>query len=227
MAVAGKKVLDIACGTGVGTDYLRKAGAVSCYGIDIDPEAVEFAKANYPGCSFVQGDALRVNLPDSSVDVLVSFETIEHVGEQRKFISECKRVLGPDGLLICSTPNTTLYRWRGTNPYHVHELTPGEFVDLLSEHFCGVALFSQAEWNYPIYLLWRLAAPTLEKLRLRELVKKIFGIKSAPAVLRDEFSGKEGDIPGGIRPYQRSWFTRPMYLIAVARNIKVLSNERG
>jgi SAM-dependent methyltransferase len=215
--VAGKEVLDIACGSGVGTDYLRRAGAASCYGIDIDTRAIEYAKATYSRCRFAQGDALRIALPDNSVDVVVSFETIEHVSDCRKFIFECKRVLRSSGLLVCSTPNRSLYRWLQKNPYHVREFTAREFGSLLSEHFSEVALFSQAIAVFPLYLARHFTARTLDRLRLKRLARKIIPRKIPPD-RRNEFSSRNGEAISEICDYRRGWLKRPIYVVAVARN---------
>src|SRR6267143_674405 len=72
--VSGKDVLDVACGTGVGTSFLRGAGARRVWGLDIDPDAIAFAKARYGDCEFAESDATDLCLPDSSIDVVVSFE---------------------------------------------------------------------------------------------------------------------------------------------------------
>ena len=91
---------------------------------------------------------------------MVSFETLEHLKDQRKFLMECRRVLRPGGVMICSTPNTTIYRWQGegANPYHVHELITQEFIDLVETYFGESRLFSQAEELYPSYVLKRIAS---------------------------------------------------------------------
>jgi 2-polyprenyl-3-methyl-5-hydroxy-6-metoxy-1,4-benzoquinol methylase len=215
--VAGKEVLDIACGSGVGTDYLRRAGAMSCYGIDIDTRAIEYAKAAYSRCLFAQGDALHIALPNNSVDVVVSFETIEHISDNRKFLLECKRVLRPSGLLLCSTPNRGLYRWLPKNPYHVREFTAQEFGSLLSEHFGEVALFSQATSIFPLYLARHLTARMLDRLRLKRLARKIIPRRISPD-MRHEFSSRNGQAICGICDYKRAWLKWPLYVVAVACN---------
>jgi predicted RNA methylase len=68
--VKGKDVLDVACGTGVGSWFLRRAGARKVWGLDIDPQAVAFAKARYADVSFAQCDATELCLPDRSIDVV-------------------------------------------------------------------------------------------------------------------------------------------------------------
>ena len=217
--VAGKEVLDVACGAGIGTDYLRKSGAACCQGFDRDREAIEYATAAYQNCIFVQGDAAHLSLPDSSVDVVVSFETLEHVGDHKEFLLECKRVLRPNGLLICSTPNRTIYRWYGKNPYHLHELSAQEFSNLVAMHFGDLGLFSQADRIYPLFVLRLLASRILGFLKLKGMIKRITG-RSVPAVvMRHEFSAKNGEAICRIRPYRRTWLMEPMYLIAVGRKI--------
>ena len=101
----GAAVLDIACGSGYGTAYLsRFAGHV--YGVDISSDAVAYAEGRYgrPNLRFLQGDVSQIPLDSGSVDLVVSFETIEHVEEasQHAFLAEAKRVLRPGGRLIVS-----------------------------------------------------------------------------------------------------------------------------
>jgi ubiquinone/menaquinone biosynthesis C-methylase UbiE len=215
--VAGKDVLDIACGTGIGTDYLRKTGAARCWGIDIDPVAVAYAQAAYGDCAFTQGDATQIGLPNSSIDVVVSFETIEHIRDQEKFVVECGRVLRPGGKFICSTPNTTIYRWQGKNPYHVHELTTPEFVNLLGKHFEELAMFSQRARNYPGYLMRRFAAHAVSRLGFASTVRRLRGQKQPESVFRKAFGGETSIVNERITPYHANFLVQPMYLVAIAR----------
>lgn len=141
--VAGKTVLDIASGEGYGTHILARFAAHAT-GVDISPEAVEFAAKKYPGpnISFLRGDAAAIPLPDSSIDVAVSFETLEHLREQDKMLCEIRRILKKEGLLIISTPNSRTYN-RTDNVFHVKELCREEFTDLLGRHFTRHALLGQ------------------------------------------------------------------------------------
>lgn len=216
--VAGKDVLDVACGTGVGTAFLKEAGARSVWGIDIDVDSVRYARARYPQCDFKQGDATNLGLNDESVDVVVSFETIEHIKDQRKFAIECERVMRPGGVFICSTPNTTIYRWQTQNPFHVHELTKREFVDLVSMRFGDLRLFSQGVRVYPLYFLHQLASRALGHLGLKTAVKNALRLKALPGTMREEFS-RGGDVTRmrGVERYHAGWFRQPTYVIVVGR----------
>ena len=103
--VAGKDVLDIACGSGYGSAMLADAGAKSVTGVDLSPEAVESATANFGrgNVRFAVGDIQRLtDIPDASFDLIASFETIEHVPDDQLALRELRRVLRPGagGVLV-------------------------------------------------------------------------------------------------------------------------------
>lgn len=149
----GKRVLDIACGEGYGAAALVRAGASSVLGVDISADVCEHARRKY-GLDARPGDALAIPVPDRSFDLVVSFETIEHVDDPAAFLAECARVLVPEGMLIVSTPNRPVYSGGGaSNPFHRSELDEAEFVEMLRARFQSVRLFSQfpqtaAWWSY-------------------------------------------------------------------------------
>jgi ubiquinone/menaquinone biosynthesis C-methylase UbiE/predicted nucleic acid-binding Zn-ribbon protein len=145
--VKNKSVLDLASGEGYGAALLAKI-AQEVIGVDIDPVSVDYAKIQYghhQNLKFLMGSCDLVPLPDKSVDVVTSFETIEHHGQHEEMIREIKRVLKQDGVLIISTPNRLTYSDEPnySNPYHVKELYYDEFVALLSQHFKYVKVYGQ------------------------------------------------------------------------------------
>jgi SAM-dependent methyltransferase len=133
-----KNVLDVASGEGYGSALLAQVAA-SVTGVEIARDAVDHARASYQTANlrFVAGDARRLPLDAASVDVVVSFETIEHFAEHDAFLQEVRRVLRPTGLLILSTPDRDIYSPADTppNPYHASELSHEEFIALLSRYF--------------------------------------------------------------------------------------------
>lgn len=147
--VAGKYVLDAACGTGYGSAILAH-DAEKVAGIDISQESVQYAAQKYGDShvSFQQASVESIPYPDSTFDVVVSFETLEHVSEmaQGQFLREIRRVLKPDGVLVMSTPNHTVYGKRGANTFHEKELTYTEFKCFLDAKFKYVSMFSQ-QWE--------------------------------------------------------------------------------
>lgn len=137
--VKGRAVLDIACGEGYGSAMLA-SDASSVIGVDVSAEAVQHAKeayANIPGLEFRVGDAASIPLPDDSVDVVVSFETIEHHDKHQEMIDEIRRVLKPGGILVISSPNRIVYSEKAGyhNEFHVKELDFSEFDALLRTCF--------------------------------------------------------------------------------------------
>ena len=143
--VKDKEVLDIACGSGYGTDHLLKKGAKKIIGVDISEETISYCKNRYKEekISFKVGSVEKIPLEDNSVDVVISFETIEHVNEnaQNCFMKEIKRVLRPDGVFVVSTPNSIVFP-KG-NPFHIKELNYEEFSFVLKSNFKNVEIFFQ------------------------------------------------------------------------------------
>jgi ubiquinone/menaquinone biosynthesis C-methylase UbiE len=142
----GKDVLDVASGEGYGAALLAQT-AQRVIGVEVDSTSVDHASRAYQSANlcFIQGDATKLSLETRSVDVVVSFETIEHLSEHETFLSEVQRVLRPNGFLIISTPDMNVYSAAGTapNPFHVRELTEAEFCAELRAAFCNVALLRQ------------------------------------------------------------------------------------
>lgn len=156
--VAGKTVLDIACGEGYGSAYLATK-ATRVYGVDVSEEAVRHARATYAhdNLTFFQGSAGEIPLPGREcLDGIVSFETIEHLDAETQecFAREAKRLLRPDGVLLISTPNRVVYTEAidHHNPYHLREFTGDEFLAFLKPYFQHVQLLSQRV--YPGSLIW-------------------------------------------------------------------------
>lgn len=144
---AGRRVLDIACGAGYGSALLaRHAAHVTA--VDIAPEPIAHARTVYaavPNLAFEIGDCAALPLPDNAFDLVVSFETIEHIAAQDAFLDEIRRVLRPEGLLVLSCPNRAEYAdARGAvNPFHVRELYREELAAMLEERFAHAAWFGQ------------------------------------------------------------------------------------
>jgi GT2 family glycosyltransferase/SAM-dependent methyltransferase len=139
-------VLDVASGEGYGSAFLAQS-ARSVLGIDLSVVSVAHANASYRASNlrFVVADARSIPLPNACVDMVVSFETIEHFAEHDRFLHEVRRVLRPGGRFVVSTPESDVYSPSDAqpNPYHVRELTRTEFVRLLSGTFKHVVLKAQ------------------------------------------------------------------------------------
>ncbi|MFZ2407750.1 MAG: methyltransferase domain-containing protein, partial [Methylobacter sp.] len=144
--VKQKDVLDVACGEGYGSFFMAGV-ARSVVGVDISDEAIQHASATYTksNLAFRQGSAIALDFAEASFDVVVSFETIEHLAEQAQMLAEIKRVLRPDGLLVISSPNRPVYSEESGehNEFHVKELDFKEFDELLKTQFQTIKYFGQ------------------------------------------------------------------------------------
>ena len=91
---------------------------------------------------YVSGSVEKLPFENEQFDIVISFETIEHVKEsvQKSFLNEIKRVLKKDGMLIMSTPNKAIYTdlVNGKNRYHIKEFYAQEYIDFIKSYFKNV-----------------------------------------------------------------------------------------
>ena len=148
----GKRVLDLASGAGYGSAILEAGEARWVVSADRAEEAFREAELAASGAEALRGvlaDASRLPFRDGSFDLYVSFETIEHVADDRAVVREARRVLAPGGVFICSTPEREvispgkLLTDRPDNPYHVREYAQAEFDALLRSGFDHQEWFGQ------------------------------------------------------------------------------------
>ncbi|MBP1719783.1 MAG: glycosyl transferase, partial [Deltaproteobacteria bacterium] len=145
--VSGKRVIDLACGEGYGSDLLAETAA-SVIGLDIDELSIRHASQKYQRANlkFIQGSITAIPIQGRGIlDVAVCFEALEHIFEQTQLLKEVKRLLSPEGILLISTPNKKIYSddpvYR--NPFHVKEMYFEEFREELSALFSNVFFFGQ------------------------------------------------------------------------------------
>jgi ubiquinone/menaquinone biosynthesis C-methylase UbiE len=142
---SGNDVLDAACGTGYGTVILAEGGARSVTGIDLSSDAIDTAEKRLGDQgSVLQGDVRELPFEDDSFDLIVCFETIEHVEDGPAVIGEFRRVLRPEGLLLISSPNPGVYP--EGNEHHVHEYSPEELAELVAATFPEAIAHVQHPW---------------------------------------------------------------------------------
>lgn len=139
----GRRVLDAACGEGYGSALLRDAGAASVDAVDVDAATVAHVREHH-GIQAREADVRDLPFDDGAFDLVVSFETIEHVQEPERALDQLARVRADDGLLMISTPVAGQYQVE--NEFHVREFGHDEFVGLLRERFPAVRLLFQHNW---------------------------------------------------------------------------------
>ena len=96
-----KFILDAGCGTGHNMGFLRSRGFY--VGCDVSPEALQFCRMN--GVQrLVQGNLHHAGFHPKVFDVIISLDVLEHVADQVSVLSEFRRVLKDDGLLVLAVP---------------------------------------------------------------------------------------------------------------------------
>ena len=141
----GRRVLDVACGSGYGTAILLN-NARSRIGLDIDTEAIDYARSNYykwdadanRHLKFIGADAMEFLNSPLSFGTIVCLETITYMEDPMKFLGLIYKSLEPGGTLVLSTPNrifTDLFYGGIFNRAHKHEFYTLEMASMLESVF--------------------------------------------------------------------------------------------
>lgn len=147
--IKNKVILDAACGSGYGCSMMSSF-AKKVHGIDIDPGTIDYAKSKYAqvNIEFQVAPVSKLPFKANSFDIIVSFETIEHINEtdQELFLKEIKRTLKSGGYLVMSTPDKANYSDESdyNNEFHLKEFYSEEFYDFLQPYFNHVEILNQS-----------------------------------------------------------------------------------
>ncbi len=197
--VAGKRVVDMACGEGYGSDVLARSAA-GVVGVDANPEAHEHARLRYvrPNLRFERDLVEGFSEPS---DAVVFLQTIEHVEDAGAILEHFKSMLAPGGVAYVSTPNLLTLAPPGAeksdNPWHVKEYRAEEFRTLCDAHFPRVELFGLFHarklriHEIAIKLGWD---PVHKRLGLT----KPFYDRFTPAISSSDFSLKAGNLDAAL-----------------------------
>jgi 2-polyprenyl-3-methyl-5-hydroxy-6-metoxy-1,4-benzoquinol methylase len=126
-------VLEVGCGEGRGIPLLLEH-ARTFTAVDKIKAALDELQSRFPSATF---HAMNIppfhGLRDNAYDLVVSFQVIEHIQDDRLFLKEIHRVLKPGGTAVLTTPNRKMSLSR--NPWHIREYLPGELNDLALNYF--------------------------------------------------------------------------------------------
>lgn len=160
-------VLDICCGVGYGSKILaEKTNCKSVQSVDKSEDAINYGRTYYsdPKITFHCSDCFEAPLEKESFDAIVSFETVEHIQEDKAFIERLHTLLKPNGTLILSTPNEELMPYHIDKfPFHFRHYTPNELKTFIeSSGFSIENVYSNAHrkskevidgWNGPFNIV--------------------------------------------------------------------------
>jgi ubiquinone/menaquinone biosynthesis C-methylase UbiE len=193
-------VLEVGSGEGYGTRMLSE-NFLNITGLDVDKNAIEHAQKKYgsENCVFKLYDGHRIPFEENTFDAVVSFQVIEHIRDDKNYISEIYRVLKSDGVFIVTTPNKTLRLKPGQKPwnkFHVREYYPGELETVLKSKFSDVkvsGIFGTEEVqkieNERVKRGLKLIS--LDPLNLRKLIPDRIRLKIYK-ILEEIYKGKRG-----------------------------------
>lgn len=131
-------VVDAGAGEGYGTSLLAPPLARPVIALEYDATACNHMRDNYPDARVVLANLDTLPLRTDTVDVIVSFQVIEHLWDLSGFLRECRRALSPGGQLFITTPNRLTFSpglSRGAkplNPFHVEEFDPEQVITMMA-----------------------------------------------------------------------------------------------
>lgn len=103
------KILNVGCGAGDFSALLLKDGAMPANLVSCEPdsETYNFAKANlktFPDTRVLNQSLNEIELPDSSIDLIVMHDVLEHIEDDLEAVRLLKRLLHSNGSLLLSVP---------------------------------------------------------------------------------------------------------------------------
>lgn len=204
--VEDKRVLDIACGVGYGSVMLLNSGASSVDAVDISSEAIRYALQNHisDGIKYIQSDIIHYK-SEEKYNLIVSFETIEHVPDYRGALKNLADLLSSNGKLIISSPNRLITSPRckslndkPKNKFHTQEFTVSELKNELESVGLAVneVVYGQRQQRY------------FSNRLLKNIYKEIF----KPG---KKFSAK-------VTPIENK---APQFFVLIAEKLKTISSD--
>jgi SAM-dependent methyltransferase len=116
----GKTVLELGSSTGYLLQAFRQHENFTAIGADINAEALKVGRAQYgERIQFVQTTPTSIPLPENSVDVMYTIDTVEHLSRPHEIFTDALRILRPGGLFLVH-----FCPWYGPHGAHLEDIIP-------------------------------------------------------------------------------------------------------
>jgi ubiquinone/menaquinone biosynthesis C-methylase UbiE len=159
-------VLDVGCGEGHFLGHIRSlAPRARCIGVDRSERVIESARSAYPDMEFEVQSAYGLGFADSSFDLVVAADLLQHSNDPQRILRELARV--SRRYVLLTVPREPLWRmlnvarlayldeW-GNPPGHVQHYRRGDFLNMVRGHFRIAKVLTPLPW---IVVLARKGAP--------------------------------------------------------------------
>jgi len=186
----GKRVLDVGCGVGYGSQRIAQLGAASVTAFDLSADAIRHAGLHYahPAVEFSVGNAQSFSF-ERQFDIVLCFELIEHVENPERVLQCISRVLAPDGVLVMSTPRALAEK---RTHFHVYEFTLDEYRSMLGKYFPDTHIY--VENNHFVSIVTDGEPASIERV---ECLKRQFTLDLADTFI--SVSAKDpNNVPGQL-----------------------------
>ncbi len=145
------KLLDVGCNIGLFLNVARNEG-FSVTGVELNQGCAQYGINNFK--LDIRSDYLEnIAFVAESIDIVTLFDVLEHIPDIHGFLSEIRRILRKDGLLVIQSPNIQSYMailtksdWTWlTPPDHLYHFTPATLDRLLTDHGFDIRLLNTWE----------------------------------------------------------------------------------
>jgi SAM-dependent methyltransferase len=195
--LAGRRVLEAGCGSGLLLERLAREAATAC-GFDLSPGMVRQARDR--GLDVVLGNITAIPFADCSFDVVCSFKVLAHVAEIGRAISELARVTTPGGHLLLEFYNPWSLRY-------------------LAKRLAGPGRISDGRTEADVFTRWD-SPPAVRQLLTSQL--QLEGFRGVRVFTPAAFAHRLPLVAGALASLERLALDSPLgafggFLIAIAR----------
>jgi SAM-dependent methyltransferase len=211
-------LLDVGCATGQFLAEMRRYSGWQVTGVEPNGHAAEFARQAF-GLMVYQEELVSAAFPSGGFDAITLWDVFEHLHQPRAILTEIKRILKPDGILILRVPSLDSWDarvfgqyWAGLDsPRHLTVFAKDTLARMLSQAGFGVLEHRTGSGSYFALLLslrlWleeRIFSPTWRKRLLRLVSNPIARAALTPPLFASDALGLGAEMVVVAQPIGRT-----------------------
>jgi SAM-dependent methyltransferase len=151
------RILDVGCGTGSNLEYLQTNYSNFCVGLDLSMDALKYSNLRNT-TNLVCGDGLNLPFSESTFDLILALDLLEHIDDDFQALNEFTRLLAPGGYLILFVPAFNfLWGLQDEVSHHYRRYSAKEIRSLISQNNLEFAKLTYTNFFlFPIIFFGRL-----------------------------------------------------------------------